>query len=191
MSVNAWIVIAVSITAILYGIMIYNGLVALKHSVSKAWANIDVLLKQRHDELPKLIATCKEYMKFEGDTLEKVIQARSQVSSAREQQDIRGLGKAETTLRAGLGQLFALAENYPELKSNESFRQLQNRISTLESTIADRRELYNDSVNANNVRIEQFPDVIIAKKFGFIAAELLQFSDTEKTDIDVASLFKS
>jgi LemA protein len=191
MSVNAWIVIAVSITAILYGIMIYNGLVALKHSVSKAWANIDVLLKQRHDELPKLIATCKEYMKFEGDTLEKVIQARSQVSSAREQQDIRGLGKAETTLRAGLGQLFALAENYPELKSNESFRQLQNRISTLESTIADRRELYNDSVNANNVRIEQFPDVIIAKKFGFIAAELLQFSDAEKTDIDVASLFKS
>lgn len=191
MSVNAWIIIAVSIAAILYGIIIYNGLVALKHSVSKAWANIDVLLKQRHDELPKLIATCKEYMKFEGDTLEKVIQARSQVSSAREQQDIRGLGKAETSLRAGLGQLFALAENYPELKSNESFRQLQNRISTLESTIADRRELYNDSVNANNVRIEQFPDVIIAKKFGFIAAELLQFSDAEKTDIDVASLFKS
>lgn len=191
MSVNAWIIIAVAIAVVLYGIMIYNGLVALKHSVSKAWANIDVLLKQRHDELPKLIATCKEYMKFEGDTLEKVIQARSQVSSAREQQDIRSLGKAETTLRAGLGQLFALAENYPELKSNESFRQLQSRISTLENTIADRRELYNDSVNANNVRIEQFPDVIIARKFGFQAAELLQFSDAEKTDVDVASLFKS
>lgn len=191
MSVNAWIVIAVAIAVVLYGIMIYNGLVALKHSVSKAWANIDVLLKQRHDELPKLIATCKEYMKFEGDTLEKVIQARSQVSSAREQQDIRSLGKAETSLRAGLGQLFALAENYPELKSNESFRQLQSRISTLENTIADRRELYNDSVNANNVRIEQFPDVIIARKFGFQAAELLQFSDAEKTDVDVASLFKS
>lgn len=191
MSVNAWIVIAVAIAVVLYGIMIYNGLVALKHNVSKAWANIDVLLKQRHDELPKLIATCKEYMKFEGDTLEKVIQARSQVSSAREQQDIRSLGKAETSLRAGLGQLFALAENYPELKSNESFRQLQNRISTLENTIADRRELYNDSVNTNNVRIEQFPDVIIARKFGFQAAELLQFSDAEKTDVDVASLFKS
>ncbi|MCP5325592.1 MAG: LemA family protein [Oceanospirillaceae bacterium] len=191
MSVNTWIFIAVIMVAIIYAVMIYNALVALKHNVSKAWANIDVLLKQRHDELPKLVATCKEYMKFESDTLEKVIQARSQVANAREQQDIRSLGKAETTLRAGLGQLFALAENYPELKSNESFRQLQSRISSLENTIADRRELYNNAVNINNVRIEQFPDVIVARKFGFKAAELLQFSDAEKADVDVANLFKS
>lgn len=191
MSVTSWIVFAVILITLIYAVMIYNSLVSLKHGVSKAWANIDVLLKQRHDELPKLVATCKEYMKFESDTLEKVIQARSQVANAREQQDIRSLGKAETTLRAGLGQLFALAENYPELKSDASFRQLQNRISTLENTIADRRELYNDAVNTNNVRIEQFPDVIIAKKFSFIAAELLQFSEAEKTDVNIKDLFKS
>lgn len=111
------------------------------------------------------------------------------MADAREQGDVGALGRAETGLRAGLGQLFALAENYPQLRANESFRHLQQRISGLESGIADRRELYNESVNLNNVRIEQFPDVLLARAFGFRDAPLLQFSEAEKADIDLKPLF--
>ncbi|SEL77522.1 LemA protein [Atopomonas hussainii] len=189
MSSSSIVVLVVVILALGYGVVLYNGLVNLKHGVSKAWSNIDVLLKQRHDELPKLVETCKQYMTHERTTLEQVIAARSAVASAREQGDVPALGKAETGLRMGLGQLFALAENYPELKANESFRHLAERITGLENGIADRRELYNDAVNRNNVRIEQFPDVLIAKWFAFKAADLLQFSDAEKADVDMAKLF--
>ncbi|MFZ9563501.1 MAG: LemA family protein, partial [Burkholderiales bacterium] len=162
-----------------------------KHNVSKAWANIDVLLKQRHDELPKLIETCKQYMKFEQETLTKVIEARSKVFSAREAQNMPALGQAEGTLRSAIGSLFALAESYPELKANQTFQQLQTRISSLENAIADRREFYNESVNINNVRIEQFPDAIIASMMGFKAAQLLEFTEEEKKNVDVGQLFKS
>ncbi|HNZ56489.1 MAG TPA: LemA family protein [Methylophilaceae bacterium] len=173
----------------IYFVITYNGLVNIKHNVEKAWANIDVLLKQRHDELPKLVDTCKQYMKFEQETLEKVIQARSRVSDARESHNVAALGVAENALRSGLGQLFALAESYPELKANEQFLHLQSRISGLENAIADRREFYNDSVNINNVRIEQFPDLIVAKLFNFKAAELLRFASEELKDVDISQRF--
>ncbi|MDR0441552.1 MAG: LemA family protein, partial [Candidatus Accumulibacter sp.] len=109
--------------------------------------------------------------------------------SARETQNVGALGKAEGALRAGLAQLFAVAEAYPELRANENFMQLQQRITTLENGIADRRELYNDAVNINNVRIEQFPDALIARLFHFEAKPLLEFSSAEKTDVDLKSLF--
>src|SRR5258705_13925518 len=109
MSVVSIIILAAIAVAIAYLIMIYNNLVQVKHNVSKAWANIDVLLKQRHDELPKLVETCKQYMKFEQDTLTKVMEARSRVSTARESQNIPQLGQAEGALRATVGNLFALA----------------------------------------------------------------------------------
>ena len=185
----SFIVVGVLAAGILYAIMIYNNLVSLKHNVSKAWANIDVLLKQRHDELPKLVETCKQYMGYEQETLEKVMQARSAVSAAREKGDVSALGPAETQLRMGLGNLFALAEAYPDLKANDSFQHLQARISGLENAIADRREFYNESVNNNNVRIEQFPDVIIARNLGFGARDLLEFSEEETKDVDVKELF--
>ena len=102
-----WVVIAM---IGFYAINIYNHLVRIKHNVFKAWSNIDVLLKQRHDEIPKLVETCKQYMKFEKETLEKVMQARNQVSAARQSQDIPSLGNAEGMLRMGLGNLFAVAE---------------------------------------------------------------------------------
>jgi LemA protein len=172
-----------------YVVRLYNGLVRLKHGVGKAWANIDVLLRQRHEELPKLVETCKQYMQYERATLERVIEARNAVASASEQHDMQALGRAESGLRAGLGQLFALAENYPQLKADESFRHLQQRISALENGIADRRELYNEAVNLNNVRIEQFPDVLLARLFGFTSATLLQFSEAEKADVDLKALF--
>ncbi len=189
MDVTSFIVIGVLAAGILYTIMVYNNLVSLKHNVSKAWANIDVLLKQRHDELPKLIETCKQYMGYEQETLEKVMQARSAVSAAREKGDISALGPAETQLRMGLGNLFALAEAYPDLKANDSFQHLQSRISGLEDAIADRREFYNESVNNNNVRIEQFPDVIIARNLGFSTKVLLEFSEEETKDVDVKEMF--
>lgn len=180
---------ALLLLALIYGVFTYNRLVALKHGVAKAWANIDVLLKQRHDELPKLVEVCKQYKQFEQQTLQQVVAARSQVQSARESQDIVALGVAEGALRSGLGKIFAVAEAYPELRANESFMQLQGRISQLESAIADRREFYNEAVNINNVQVEQFPDTIIAGLFKFGTHPLLEFSSTEKADVDVKALF--
>jgi LemA protein len=184
------IVLLVGAAFVLFaGIGIYNRLVGLKHGTKAAWSNIDVLLKQRHDELPKLIETCKQHMKFEQDTLERVIRARSAVNKASVSGDLAGLGVAETELRAGLGHLFAVAEAYPELKANVSFQQLQSRISALETSISDRRELYNEAVNINNVAIEQFPASVVAGMFAFASAKLLEFSDAETADVDVKALF--
>jgi len=191
MGIGTIITIGILIIIAVYGVTIYNSLVQIKHNVTKAWANIDVLLKQRHDELPKLVETCKQYMKFEQDTLTRVIEARSKVFTAREAQNVPALGQAEGGLRAALGSLFALAESYPDLKANQTFQQLQTRISSLENAIADRREFYNESVNVNNVRIEQFPDAIIARLLNFKAAQLLEFTEEEKKDVDVKQLFNS
>lgn len=189
MEIGTFVTLGILAALAFYGIAIYNGLVNLKHAVSKAWANIDVLLKQRHDELPKLVETCKQYMQYEQETLERVMQARAAVSSARERGDVGALGGAESQLRLGLGNLFAVAEAYPDLKANQTFQHLQGRISGLENSIADRREYYNESVNNNNVRIEQFPDLIVARLFNFKAAELLEFSEQEKRDVDMKTLF--
>ncbi len=184
------IIIALTLCAVTtYFVLIYNNLVTLKHNISKAWANIDVLLKQRHDELPKLVETCKQYMSYEKGALEAIIKARSAVASAQKNTDIKALGMAETQLRMGLGNLFALAEDYPELKANQSFQHLHSRITGLEHDIADRREFYNESTNLNNIRIEQFPDVIVAKTTGFKAFDLLEFSETEKADVNLNALF--
>ena len=191
MDITSIIFWAVVVGLVLYVISIYNHLVRLKHNVSKAWSNIDVLLKQRHDEIPKLVETCKQYMKFEQDTLEKVMQARSRVSQARQSQDVPGLGMAEGALRMGLGQLFALAEDYPDLRANENFQHLQGRITTLENTIADRREFYNESANINNIGIETFPDLIVARLFAFGPRDLLEFEASEIADVSVKQLFES
>lgn len=191
MSIGTYAFWGALIVIILYVVMIYNNLVRLKHNVSQAWSNIDVLMKQRHDELPKLIETCKQYMKYEKDVLEKVTQARAMVARARESGDVGALGAAETQLRLGLGNLFAVAENYPELRANEQFQHLQNRISQLEAQIADRREFYNDSVNANNIRIDQFPDTMVARVFNFGPRKLLEFEKSELRDVNVKALFSS
>src|SRR5947207_7863429 len=174
-----------------YGVMLYNGLVQIKHNVAKAWANIDVLLKQRHDELPKLVETCKQYMKFEQETLTRVMEARSGVSKAAEQRNVPALGAAEGDLRNALGKLFAVAEAYPDLKTNQTFLHLQTRISSLENAIADRREFYNESVNINNVRIEQFPDSIVAGFFSFKPFAPLKFTESETGDVQMKELFQA
>jgi len=185
------IMLAVIVALIVYVAGIYNGLVGLRENVKVSWANIDVLLKQRHDELPKLVETCKRYMQFEQETLEKVMRARGLVSQASSSGNVAAVGAAEQQLRSGMTRLFAVAENYPQLKSDETFRQLQSRITALEESIADRRELYNDQVNLNNIRVKVFPDVMIAQRFGFLPAHLLEFADGEKADIDVGALFRA
>jgi LemA protein len=191
MDIFGYVVLALIAATVIYVIVMYNRLVNLKHNVTKAWSNIDVLLKQRHDELPKLIATCKEYMQYEQETLEKVIAARSRAAEARAAGDIGALGAAEGALRIGLGQLFALAEDYPDLKANETFQHLQARITGLENSIADRREFYNESVNLNNIGIEEFPDVLVARFFNFKPFQLLEFEQSELADVNVGALFQS
>jgi len=185
------ITLALIAALIVYLVGIYNGLVGLRENIKAAWANIDVLLKQRHDELPKLIETCKRYMQFEQETLEKVMRARATVDQASASGNVAAVGAAEQQLRSGVTRLFAVAESYPELKSDQTFKQLQGRITSLEESIADRRELYNDQVNLNNIRVKVFPDVLIAQQFGFQPAQLLEFSQEEKRDVDMGTLFRA
>lgn len=180
---------ALLFVAAVYVVRIYNGLVALRENVRKAWANIDVLLTQRHDELPKLVETCKRYMQYEQDTLERVMQARAAVFKAQGSGNVAAVGAAEEQLRQGLGRLFAVAENYPDLKADDGFRHLRTRITELEEAIADRRELYNESVNLNNIRIQTFPDLLVARMFEFRPAQLLEFSAEQKRDVDLGQLF--
>jgi LemA protein len=189
--ITTFIWLAIVAALAVYVVILYNGLVTLKHGVSKAWSNIDVLLKQRHDELPKLVETCRQYMQFERDTLEKVMAARAAANNARENGDVKGVGRAENAMRLGLGNIVATVEAYPDLKANQSIQQLLARITGLENAIADRREFYNESVNLNNVRIEQFPDVIVARLLGFGAADLLVFSEEQKKDVDLRELFRA
>ncbi|MFH0984890.1 MAG: LemA family protein [Candidatus Omnitrophota bacterium] len=180
------VVLAVVIFGVLgiigYFVGIYNGLIQVRNNADKAWANIDVLLKQRHDELPKLIETCKGYMKYEQSVLEKITQARTAFMSAT---SIEDKTKAENQLAAGLKTLFAVSENYPDLKANASFLQLQTRISGLENEIADRREFFNESVNVYNIRIQQFPDVLLANNLGYTRRSLLEIPAGEKEDVKI------
>ncbi|MGL1833244.1 LemA family protein [Rhodocyclaceae bacterium SMB388] len=191
MSISTAILLGLVVIVALYGVIIYNGLVNLRHNVAKAWANIDVLLKQRHDELPKLVEVCRQYKQFEQSTLQRVTEARAQVANAREKHDVPALGEAEGLLRIGLGQIYAVAEAYPELKANEHFMQLQSRITALENGIADRREWYNEAVNLLNVRVDEVPDLIVARLFNFVKEPLLRFSKAEKADVDLKALFSA
>src|SRR5580692_12340913 len=165
-----------------YVVMIFNGLIAVKNDVAKAWANIDILLKQRHDELPNLVEVCKGYMNHERETLEQVTQARSQyqqaVSVDQKAQDDQGTTSA-------LRGLFAVAENYPQLKANENFLRLQNRITELEERIADRREFFNDDVNTYNTRIGQIPEVFVASYMSLKPRALFQVAEEDRKLVEV------
>ena len=183
------LLLALLLVAAMYVARMYNGLVALRENVRKAWSNIDVLLTQRHDELPKLVETCKRYMAYEQETLERVMHARSAVFKAQGSGDVTALGAAEQQLREGLGRLFAVAENYPDLKADQSFRHLQARITDLENAIADRRELYNEAVNLNNIRVNTFPDLIVARLFEFRESALLEFTEEQRRDVNLGQLF--
>lgn len=170
------------VAAAIYLIGVYNELIALKVNVDKSWANIDVIEKQRYDELPKLVKVCEGYMKFERETLEKVIEARTRFLSAKGPADV---AQADSALGGALKSLFAVAENYPELKANQNFMQLQQRISHLEDQIADRREFYNDSVNIHNTRIQQVPYVFLAGVAKTSPREMYKVAAEEKKSPDI------
>jgi LemA protein len=171
------------VAAVVYAVTIYNNLVRVKRNVDQAWANIDVLLKQRHDEIPKLIDAVKGYMTYEKDLLQNVTALRTQAAHAGEGQ---ARVQVESQLGAMLGRVLAVAENYPDLKANQSFLSLQSRISGLEEQIAHRREFYNDSANINNVRREQLPDMFLVGLVGMPERQLFEAAGEERADIDVA-----
>jgi LemA protein len=169
--------------AVGYLVMLYNGLISVKNNVDKSWANIDVLLKQRHDELPNLMEVCKGYMKYEGDTFERITKARSMYSQA---QTTEQKVEASTDMTGAVGRLLATAENYPDLKANNDFMQLQHRITELENQIADRREFYNDSVNVFNIRIQEMPDALLAGPVNLHARQMFQVVEEDKAPVKIS-----
>jgi len=158
-------------------------LVRLANNIDKAWSNIDIILKQRHDELPKLVEVCNSYMTHERETLESVTKARNAYSAGL---NINDKAQAENQIVGALGKLFAVAEQYPDLKANQEFLAIHQRISALESTIADRREFYNDSVNLYNIAIEQIPTLWVAQQVGYIARPLLTVAPSDRKDMPLA-----
>lgn len=173
----------VTLAVVVWGMGLYNALVALREGVDKAWADVDVLLKQRRDEIPKLVAICEGYMKHERETLERVAEARARSAAAR---GVRESADAEGGLVAALGQLFAVAEQYPDLKAHQQFGALQRRVSSLEDQIADRRELYNAACNNWNVRIQQVPDLFVANLLGARVRDLYRADARDREDVKIS-----
>jgi LemA protein len=182
---NILIGLVVALAAVgfgVYAIIIYNELVRLRNDNDRAWANIDVLLKQRHDEIPNLVETVKGYMQHERQTLLAVTQARTASMSAA---TVGQKAQADLLVAGALRGLFAVAESYPDLKANQNFLKLQNRISELEERIADRREFFNDDVNTYNTRIKQVPDMLLANMMNLKARDMFKVSEEERQAIEV------
>lgn len=165
-----------------YVIIIFNSLVRLKNNIKKSWANIDVLLKQRNDELPNLVNAVKGYMKHEKGVLAELTNARTSILNA---QTLSQKARADSAITKALKTIFAVAENYPTLRANENFLQLQSRISGLENEIADRREFYNDSVTNYNTRIQSFPDLLLAKTLSYAEETLFEALGNEKKKVEI------
>jgi LemA protein len=177
---SALVVAFALLGALIYLTTIYNGLIALRNDIDKAWANIDVLLKQRHDEIPRLVDVCKGYMQYERETLQALIAARTLYASAATlDQKIQASG----SVSASVGKVMAVAEKYPALLANTSFLEIQKRITELESQIADRREFYNDSITLFNTRIQQMPDALVAQFFGMRPRFMFLVSPSEKAPV--------
>lgn len=166
----------VAIVVIMY-IVIYNGFISGRNNVEESWAQIDVQLKRRCDLIPNLIETVKGYARHEQETLTKVIEARNQLlGSDNRQAQIA----ADNQLTGALRSIFALSENYPELKANSLFADLQHELSTTENKVAYSRQLYNSTVNAWNTRTESFPSNIVANLHGFTKREMLTIEETDR-----------
>lgn len=171
------------IAVILYFVGLYNKLVAFKNNIDRSFSNIDVLLKQRHDELPKLIETCKGYMQYEQKTLQAVTEARTAFMRANTPAD---KAQADNLVSGALKSLFAVAEKYPDLKANTNFMQLQGRITDLETKIAAQRGAYNEDVNTFNIRIAQIPASLVAGFMGLQPHALFQVAEADREDVKVS-----
>ncbi len=175
--------LGLAVVLVLWFIGVYNRLVQLRNDIDRSWSNIDVLLKQRFDELPKLVETCKGYMAHEAGTFQKITEARAAISKAG---SIGEKAQAENMLTGALRTLFAVAENYPELKANQNFMQLQERITGLETDIAGRRNRFNEDTNIYNIRIAQIPDLLVARILGYARRELFQAAEEERKDVKIS-----
>jgi LemA protein len=177
-----FIQIVLGILAIFYVVSVYNGLIILRNNIGKAWANIDVLLKQRSDLIPNLVETVKGYMKHEKKTLEEITKLRARLSSAEGPME---KAKTSNAITETLKSIFAVAENYPELKASKHFLELQKQITAIENQIADRREFYNDSVMIYNTRIRIIPDSFVSLMLGMKEKEYFRVLEEEKKVVEV------
>jgi LemA protein len=176
MEIFGWIVVAIIVGIPLWGILLYNQLVNLRNQVKNAWRQIDVQLKRRHDLIPNLVEVVKDYMSYEQETLEKVIQARNQAVGASGTEEAI---TAETLLGGAMGKLFALMENYPDLKANENVSRLMEELSATENKISFSRQFYNDSVMSLHNGLQEFPSNIVAGMFGFKEAPYFEVPEVE------------
>jgi LemA protein len=174
-----------AVLAAIWAIWRYNGLITLKNQVTNAWKQIDVQLKRRHDLIPNLISSVKGEMQFEQDTLEKVIQARNSAVAAR---GVADAAEKENQLTQTLSRLFALAENYPTLKSNEAVKSLMEELSSTENKIGFARQFYNDIATRFNISQQVFPDSFIAKTFNFQPVELYEIKDAAEREVPKVDL---
>ena len=172
-----WIIIAIIVVLVIFVIASYNGLVNSRMQTKEAWSQIDVQLKRRNDLLPNLIETVKGYAKYEGSTLEKVAELRNQVAAATSPAEAM---RARDELTRQVSGIFAVAESYPDLKASANFSQLQEELTNTENKIAYSRQLYNSVTSNYNAKLETFPSNVIAKMFGFKAAEFLETPEEEK-----------
>lgn len=170
-------ILLVGVVVLISVVQIYNALIALKNQVDRAWANIDVILKQRFDEIPQIVQILEQFVKHEKSIIERLLQARQSYLGARGTSEKMEVTREFNTALSGL---LALGEAYPELKSNTNFIQLQSRLSQLEDQIADRREFFNDAVTNLNTRIDQFPDVFLARMLGYARMAHYTVSPAEK-----------
>lgn len=176
------IVLIIIAVLVLFGIVLYNSVIRLKNQVKNAWAQIDVQLKRRNDLIPNLVEAVKGYMKHEKGVLENVTKARSAILAA---ETVEAKGKASNMLSKTLKSLFAVSENYPQLKANENFMQLQEELSGTENKIAYSRQFYNDIVMAFNTKIQTFPNNIFAKMLNFGQEASFEATAEEKKNVKV------
>ena len=179
------VLVGLAFLAAIWAIWRYNNLVTLKNQVANAWKQIDVQLKRRHDLIPNLIASVKGEMQFEQDTLEKVIQARNSAVAA---QGVADTAARENQLTQTLSRLFALAENYPNLKANESVKALMEELSSTENKIGFARQFYNDIATRFNIAQQVFPDSLIAQAFKFQPVELFEIKDAAEREVPQVDL---
>jgi LemA protein len=184
-----WIIIGLIVLFVLWIIMIYNGLVALRQRVNQAFSDIDVQTKQRHDLIPNLVETVKGYAAHERGTLEAVVQARNAAVTA-QAGGVAAQAAAENVLSGALRQLFALSEAYPDLKANQNFQQLQAELSDIENKIAAARRFFNNAVQEYNPGIQQFPAVLMAGALGFTQKEFFDVGVDERKVLEQAPQVK-
>ena len=177
-----FILVLILFSLISWFLTVYNSLIQVKENIKKSWANIDVLLMHRSDEIPKLGKVLKSFVKHEKKMFDSIMEARSFYLGAR---SVSEKADAVSEMSSALRSVFALSEAYPELRSNDNFLKLQERISGLENDIADRRELYNESVNNYNIRIQSLPDAFIASSMKLAAEEMFKVVEKKKKDVDI------